>query len=74
MLQPPSNGSERNLTMRLNTTSCPLTLVSVYAPTLFDSTDTKDEFYVSLCATLLKVSPSYQVIFHGDSNSRVSLV
>ncbi|XP_047500203.1 uncharacterized protein LOC125046469 [Penaeus chinensis] len=71
MIEPPTNGSERILTMRLNTTTCPVTLISVYAPTLMASSDTKDEFYENLCATLLKVPPKDQVILLGDFNARV---
>ncbi|XP_047471495.1 craniofacial development protein 2-like [Penaeus chinensis] len=71
MIEPPTNGSERIFTMRLNTTTCPVTLISVYAPTLMASSDTKDEFYENLCATLLKVPPKDQVILLGDFNARV---
>ncbi|XP_047490815.1 uncharacterized protein LOC125040304 [Penaeus chinensis] len=71
MIEPPTNSSERILTMRLNTTTCPVTLISVYAPTLMASSDTKDEFYENLCATLLKVTPKDQVILLGDFNARV---
>ena len=71
MIDPPSNGSERILTMRLNTTTCPVTLISVYAPTLLASSDTKDEFYENLCATLLNVPSKDQVILLGDFNARV---
>ncbi|XP_047480569.1 craniofacial development protein 2-like [Penaeus chinensis] len=71
MIEPPTNGSERILTMRLNTTTCPVTLISVYAPTLMASSDTKDEFYENLCATLLKVPPKDQVILLGDFNACV---
>ena len=45
MIESGSNGSERLLTLRLNTTAGPVTLVSVYAPTLSATLDTKDEFY-----------------------------
>ena len=41
MIEPGSNGSERLLTLRLNTTAGPLTLVSVYAPTMSATSDTK---------------------------------
>ncbi|XP_047485879.1 uncharacterized protein LOC125036961 [Penaeus chinensis] len=71
MIEPPTNSSERILTMRLNTTTCPVTLISVYAPTLMASSDTKDEFYENLCATLLKVPPKDHVILLGDFNARV---
>lgn len=71
MVEPPSNGSERILTMRLNTTTCPITLVSVYAPTNMATPEVKDEFYESLCATLQKLPPKDQVILLGDFNARV---
>ena len=48
MVEPPTDGSERILTLRLNTTTCPITLISVYAPTLMATPDVKDEFYESL--------------------------
>ena len=44
MIEPGSNGSERLLTLRLNTTAGPVTPVSVYAPTMSATSDTKDEF------------------------------
>ena len=71
MIDPPSNGSERILTIKLNTTTCLVTLISVYAPTLLASSDTKDEFYENLCATLLNVPSKDQVILLGDFNARV---
>ena len=71
MVEPPTDGSERILTLRLNTTSCPMTLISVYAPTMMATPDVKDEFYECLCATLLKLPPKDQVILLGDFNARV---
>ena len=47
-----SNGCPRILTMRLNTTKGPATIVSAYAPTLAASTEEKDEFYGKLSATI----------------------
>ena len=56
MIEPGSNGSERLLTLRLNTTAGPVTLVSVYAsvyaPTMSATSDTKDEFYENLAAII----------------------
>ena len=71
MVEPPSNGSERILTMRLNTTTCPITLVSVYAPTNMATPEVKDKFYESLCASFQKLPPNDQVILLGDLNARV---
>ena len=45
MIEPGSNGLERLLTLRLNTTAGPVTRVSVYAPIMSATSDTKDEFY-----------------------------
>ena len=44
MVEPGSGGSERLLTFRLNSTKGPVTLISVYAPTLSATPDTKDMF------------------------------
>ena len=57
--------------MRLNTTSCPVTLIGVYAPTLMAPSDTIDEFYENLCATISKVPPKDEVVLLGDFNARV---
>ena len=54
MVEPGSGGSERLLTLRLNSTTGPVTLISVYAPTLSATPDTKDMFYENLkCRTQL---------------------
>ena len=55
MIEPPNNGLERILTMRLNTTNCPVTLISVYTPTLMASSDTKDV----LCTALYYLFESF---------------
>ena len=66
MVKPPTEGLERILTMRLNTTSCPITLISVYAPNLMVTPDAKDKFYENLCATINKAPSKDQVILLGD--------
>ena len=71
MVEPGNNGSERLLTLRLNTTAGPVTLVSVYAPTLSATPDTKDEFYDQLSATISNISNKEQLILLGDFNARV---
>ena len=71
MVEPGNNGSERLLTLRLNTTAGPVTLVSVYAPTLSATPDTKDEFYDQLSATISNISNKEQLIVLGDFNARV---
>ena len=52
MIEPGSNGSERLLTLRLNTTAGPVILVRVYASTMSATSDTKNEFYENL-ATII---------------------
>ena len=66
-----SNGSPRILTMRLNTTKGPATIVSAYAPTLAASTEEKDEFYGKLSATIESISKGERIFLLGDFNARV---
>ena len=67
MIEPGSNGSERLLT----TTEGPVTLVSVYAPTLTSAPDKKDEFYENLASILRNIPSKEQVVLLGDFNARV---
>ena len=71
MVEPSSNGSERLLTLRLNTTAGPVSLVSVYAPTMSATSDTKDEFYENLAAIIYSVPNKEQLVLLGDFNARV---
>ena len=71
MIEPGSNGSERLLTLRLNTTAGPLNLVSVYAPTMSATSDTKDEFYENLAAIISSVPNNEQLVLLGDFNASV---
>ena len=66
-----SNGSERLLTLRLNTTARPVTLVSVYALTLSATSYTKDEFYDKLTAIISSTPSKEQLVLLGDFNARV---
>ena len=58
---PVSGGFERLLTLRLNSTTGPVTLISVYAQTLF---------YENL-ASIIRNIPSKEQILLGDFNARV---
>ena len=71
MIEPGSNGSERLLTLRLNTTAGALTLVNVYAPTMSATSDIKDEFYENLAAIISSVLNNEQLVLLGDFNARV---
>ena len=63
--------SDRILTMRLNTTTGPVTFICAYAPTLTAVPEVKDEFYENLSDTIQKVSTKDQIILLGDFNARV---
>ena len=71
MIETGINGTERLLSLRLNTTAGPLTLVSVYAPTMSATSDTKDEFYENLAAIISSVPNNEQLVLLGDFNARV---
>ncbi|XP_072021932.1 craniofacial development protein 2-like [Amphiura filiformis] len=47
-IEPPTGGTERFLSLRLSTSSGPVSIMNVYAPTLCSSTETKDQFYEEL--------------------------
>ena len=71
MVEPGSGGSERLLILRLNSTTGPVTLISVYAPTLSTTPDTKDIFYGNLASIIRNIPSKEQVVVLGDFNARV---
>ena len=71
MVEPGSGGSKRLLTLRLNSTTGTVTIISVYAPTLFAAPDTKDMFYENLAAIIRNIPSKEQVVVLGDFNARV---
>ena len=72
-VEPPSGGSERILTMRLNYSNGPVNLLFIYAPTLQASTETKDQFYEDLDSVISKLPQTEQLYyFLGDFSARVS--
>ena len=71
MVEPGSDGSERLLTLRLNSTTGPVTLISVYAPTLSATPDTVDMFYDNLAAIFRNIPSKEQVVVLDDFNARV---
>ena len=68
---PGSGGSEDLLTLRLNSTTGPVTLISVYAPTLFVTPDTKDMFYENRAFIIRNITSKEQAVDLGDFNARV---
>ena len=61
MIEPGSNGSERG----------PVTLVSVYAPTMSATSEIQDEFYEKLAAIISSVPKNEQLVLLGDFNVRM---
>ena len=70
MVEPGSGGSERLLTLRLKSTTCPVTLISVYTPTLSATPDTKGTFFENL-ADIIRNIPSKEQVVLGDFSARV---
>ena len=70
-ITPPSEGSERILTMQLNTTAGLVTLISAYAPTLTSTEEAKDMFYDELSTVVGGIPASTSIYILGDFNARV---
>ena len=71
MIEPPQHGTERLLSLRLHTSTGLVNLISVYAPTLGATNDTKDEFYDQLDSFISRIPKEEQLILLGDFNARV---
>ena len=71
MVEPGSGDSERLLALRLNSTTGPVTVISVYAPTLSATPDTKDVFYENVASIIRNIPSKEQVVVLGDFNARV---
>ncbi|XP_037774603.1 craniofacial development protein 2-like [Penaeus monodon] len=70
-IEPPSTGSARILSLRLSTFSGPVNILSIYAPTLCSSAETKDQFYEELDTTIRDIPAMEQLYLLGDFNARV---
>jgi len=66
-----STGTERLLTLRLNTSEGPVNLLCVYAPTLSAPADVNDNFYGQLDSFIKEFSKQEALIVLGDFNARV---
>ena len=62
--------SER-LTLRLQTSDGPVTLVSAYAPTLTSTPEAKDEFYTNLSDVIKNIPDNEHLVLLGDFHARV---
>ena len=63
--------SERLMTMSFPLIGSTLTLISVYAPTLAQSDETKECFYGALSDAIAAVPSSHKLLVMGDFNARV---
>ena len=70
-VEPPSQGTPRILSLRLSTSSGPANILSVYAPTLCSSAETKDVFYEELESTIKEIPATEHLYLLGDFNARV---
>ncbi|CAH1277284.1 CYP3A43, partial [Branchiostoma lanceolatum] len=71
MIEPPTGGTERILTLRLSTHEGPANLVCVYAPTLQATPEAKDQFYEQLDKAVQEIPTSEHIFVLGDFNARV---
>ena len=67
-VEPPSEGTERIISLRISTPASPVTIFSVYAPTLCSSPEVIDAFYEALDEAVNR-TPSTERL--GDFNARV---
>ena len=71
MIEPPTDGTERILKLRLSTVEGLVNIICVYAPTLLATVETKDHFYESLDTALSTIPASEHIYVIGDFNARV---
>ncbi|XP_014780240.1 craniofacial development protein 2-like [Octopus bimaculoides] len=70
-MEPPSGGTERILSLRFLSPSGSVHLLSIYAPTLYSSEETNDQFYKDLNCVIRNIPTNENIYFLGDSNARV---
>ena len=71
IIEPPTGGSERILTLRLSTSSRPVNIVTAYAPTLYSNPDVKDQFYNALDHTIGMLILREHIYLLGEFNASV---
>ncbi|XP_071508358.1 craniofacial development protein 2-like [Diadema antillarum] len=71
MVEPGDKGSERLLTLRLQTSNGPVPLVNAYAPTLTSTPEAKDEFYSNLSDVIRNIPDNEHLVLLGEFNARV---
>ena len=71
MIEEPTVGTERLLSIQLNTGEGIVHLICVYAPTNCSDAEVKDCFYEQLNQTITEIGNKEQIILLGDFNARV---
>ncbi len=64
-------GTPRILSLHLSTSSGPVNILSIYAPTLCSSAETKDTFYDELETTIKEIPTTEHLFLLGDFNARI---
>ena len=72
-IEPCPPGSERLMTLRLNSNSGPVNLINAYAATLCAERETKDAFYSQINMVLNKIPKEELLVLMGDLNARVGM-
>ena len=72
-ITPPAEGTERILSLRLQTSSGPVSLISAYVPTLASTAEAKDKFYDDLSSAIRRIPDRELLFVAGDFNSRVGV-
>ncbi len=70
-IETPSGGTPRILSLHLSTSTGPVNILSIYAPTLCSSAETKDEFYEELETTITEIPTTEHLLLLWDFNARI---
>jgi hypothetical protein len=68
-VEPPSQGTERILSLRLITSLGPTHILNVYAPTHFFTAETKDAFYEDLETRIREIPDKENLFLHGADHT-----
>ncbi len=71
-IETPSGGTPRILSLHLSTSSGPVNILSIYAPTLCSSAETKDEFYEELETTITEIPTTEHLLLLWNFNARTA--
>ena len=72
-ITPPAEGTERILSLRLQTSAGPVSLISAYAPTLASTAEAIDMFYKDISAAIWRIPDREPLFIAGDFNARVGV-